>query len=71
MGAVELHTARMAVASIPVARIPTVGREAGSRPPLPGEGVDNLLLESGGNMLLEDGGVVLLEKEVVKQLNRY
>jgi len=28
---------------------------------LPGEGVDNLLLEDGFNLLLEDGGVLILE----------
>lgn len=69
MDTVKIHSAHAAVVRIPSVRMVRAGMDAGSKPPLPGQGVDNLLLESGGNMLLEDGGVMLMEKQVVKQLN--
>ena len=33
----------------------------GTSPVVPGESVNNLLLETGDNILLEDGGVILEE----------
>lgn len=69
MDTVDVHAAVAATVRIPTVHIVTVGGHSGSREPLPGQGVDNLLMEGSGNILLEDGGIMLLETEVVKQLN--
>lgn len=61
-----MKKAKLRTAILPITSVP--GRKTNNRRPItPGQGIRNLMLESGGNLMLESGGVIVSESKI-KQL---
>lgn len=60
MLAIRLEKAHLTCATLPS----VFGKRSKRRPVMPGDGVSNMLLESGAAILMENSGVIIAESRV-------